>query len=60
MGYASPHQPLFNNIFDEYNFSILLNLFDNNPYTCKHKSKCANKMRHWVMFGEGLKIRGKT
>ena len=58
MCYASPHQSLFINVFDEYNFSITLNLFNNkNPYTySKHKSKCATKMHH---FGEGLKIRGK-
>ena len=39
---------IFNNAFDENNFSIISNLFDhNNPYALsKHESKCANKMNH--------------
>ena len=58
MGYASPHQPLFNNVFDEYNFSIILNLFDNN-----NPLHLASINRHvetkCIIFGEGFKIRGK-
>ena len=47
-----PHQSLFINVFDEYNFSITLNLFDKkNPHTySKHKSKCATKMHHCIIL----------
>ena len=58
MWYASPHQSFFINGFDEYNFSITLNLFDNNnPYTySKHKSKCATKMHHYIILVKGSKL----
>ena len=58
MWYASPHQSLFINVFDEYNFSTTLNLFDSkNSYTYgKHKSKCATKMHHCIIFVKGSKL----
>ena len=58
MGYASPHQPLFNYVFDEYNFSILLNFFDSyNPLY--QASINRNLETKYIIFGEGLEIRGK-
>ena len=53
-----PHQSLFINAFDEYNFSITLNLFDNkNSYTySKHKSKSATKMHHCIILAKGSKL----
>ena len=58
MEYASPHQLLFNNVFDEYNFSIFLNLFDNNNPL--HQASINQNVRtNSIIFGEGLKIRGK-
>ena len=51
---------IFKIVFDKYNFSIFLNLFDNNkPYALStHNRKCANKMHH-NLFGEAIKIRVK-
>ena len=43
------HPPaILKNVFDEYNFSIILNFFDNNePYALStHNRKRANKMQH--------------
>ena len=39
---------IFNNVFDEYHFSITLNLFDsNNPHSLStHNRKYANKINH--------------
>ena len=39
---------IFKNVFDEHNFSIILNLFDSNkPYALStHNRKCANKTHH--------------
>ena len=53
---------IFKTVFDEYNFSIISNLFQvfdsNKPYALsKHSRKCANKMHH--IFGEALGIRVK-
>ena len=53
------HPAIFNNIANEYNFSIVLNLFDNNndPYAVsthrwkKVRTKC-------TLFGEGLIVEG--
>ena len=58
MWYASFYQSLCINVFDEYNFSITLNLFDNkNPYTYgKHKPKCATKMHHCIILVKGSKL----
>ena len=48
MGDASPPPTIFKHVFDEYNFSIISNLFDNNkPYALStHNGKCTNKMHH--------------
>ena len=54
---------IFKHIFDVYNFSIILILFDSNkPYALStHNWKCANKMRHiWRSTQyKGQKIRTK-
>ena len=49
---------IFKHVFDEYNFSIISNLFDNNkPYTLStHNRKCTNKIHH--IFSETLRFRG--
>ena len=59
MGGASPPPAIFKHAFDEYNFSIISNLFDDNkPYALStHNRKCTNKMHH--IFGKALRIRGK-
>ena len=49
-GGCIPPPSILKHVFDEYNFSIILNLYDNNkPYTpSQHNRKCANKMhRIW-------------
>ena len=54
----SPHQPFSNMFFDEYNFSIFLNLFNNNkPHAqSTHNRKYTDKMRY---IWETLRFRGK-
>ena len=39
---------IFKHVFDEYNISIISNLFDNNkPYALStHNRKCMNKIHH--------------
>ena len=46
-GCISP-SAIFKHVFDEYSFSIIMNLFDNNkPYALStHNRKCKNKMHH--------------
>ena len=52
-----PSPAIFNVIFDEYNFSIILNLFDNNdPYAINtHKWKMWEQNTLWqtVQLGVG-------
>ena len=52
--------PPFNNIFNEYNFSIISNLFDNNDpcalNTYKRKTREQNVSQ---LFGEELRVRGE-
>ena len=45
-GGCIPPLAIFNNVFSEYNFSIILNLFDNTkPYALStHESMCVSKM----------------
>ena len=47
-GMHPPPSAIFKHVFDEYNFSIISNLFDNNkPYALStRKGKCTNKMHH--------------
>ena len=53
----------FNNAFDEYNFSIISNLFDsnNNSYALYRYSEIENVRKNCIIpvFGEDLKIKGK-
>ena len=53
-----PPQAIFKHVFDEYNFSIISNLFDNNnSYALStHNRKCTNKC---IIFGETLGFKGK-
>ena len=48
MGGMHPSTSTFKNVFDVYNFSIILNLFNSNKplVLSTHNRKCANKMRH--------------
>ena len=51
VGDAFSPPAIFKHVFDEYSFSIISNLFDNNkPYTLStHNQKCTNKMHHiWL------------
>ena len=50
---------IFKHVFDEYNCSIILNLFDNNkPYALStNNQKCTNKC---IIFGETLRFKGKN
>ena len=47
VGDASSLPAIFKHVFDEYSFSAISNLCDNNkPYALStHNRKCANKMR---------------
>ena len=52
----------FNNAFDEYNFSIISNLFDiNNSYALYRYTEIENMRKNCIIpvFGEDLKITGK-
>ena len=52
----------FNNTFDEYNFSIISNLFDNNnSYALCQYTEIENVRKNCIIpvFGEDLKIKGK-
>ena len=53
----------FNNAFDEYNFSIISNLFDNNnnSYALYRYPEIENVLKNCIIpvFGEDLKIKGK-
>ena len=52
----------FNNAFDEYYFSIILNLFDiNNSYALYRYTEIENVGKNCIVpvFGEDLKIKGK-
>ena len=52
----------FNNAFNEYNFSIISNLFDNNnSYALYRYTEIENlrKKMHHTVFREDLKIKGK-
>ena len=55
--------PLFyNNASDEYNFSIISNLFDNiNSYALYRYTEIENVRKNCIIpvFGEDLKIKGK-
>ena len=46
-GGCIPPPAIFKNVFDEYNFFIISNLFDyNKPYALStHNRKCANKVK---------------
>ena len=48
VGDASPPPAIFKYAFDEYDFPIISNLFDNNkPFALStHNRKCTNKMHH--------------
>ena len=51
---------ILKNIFHEYNFSIISNLFDNNKPYALSKHKSINNVRtKRIIFGEALRIRGK-
>ena len=47
-GDVLPLPAIFKNAFDEYNFSVISNLFDNSkPYALRpHNRKCTNKIHH--------------
>ena len=50
-GGCIPPPAIFKHVFDEYNFSIISNLFDNNKaYALStHNRNCTNKMHHiWL------------
>ena len=52
----------FNNAFDEYNFSIISNLFDNyNSYALYRYTEIENVRKNRIIpvFGEDLKIKSK-
>ena len=52
----------FNNAFDEYNFSMISNLFDNNnSYALYRYTEIANVRKNCIVpvFGEDLKIKNK-
>ena len=52
----------FNNAFDEYNFSIISNLFDNkNSYALYRYIEIDNVRKKCIIpvFGEDLKVKGK-
>ena len=51
-GRMYPPPAIFNHVFDEYNFSIILNLFDDNkPHTLStHNRKCTK----CIIFSEAL------
>ena len=54
--------PFFNNAFDEYNFSIISNLFDdNNSYSVYRYPKIENVRKNCIIpvFGKDLKIKGQ-
>ena len=56
-GCIPPPSAIFKHVFDEYNFSKISYLFDNNkPFApSTHNRKYRNKMH---LFGETLRIRG--
>ena len=54
-----PPPAIFINAFDEYNFSIISNLFDNNnPYALSKYNR--NVRTKCAIFGEVFKIRGEN
>ena len=59
-GDASPSPTIFKHAFDQYNFSIILNLFDNNkPYALStHNQKCTKTKG--AIFGETLRFKCKN
>ena len=61
VGDASPPPAIFKHAFDEYNFSIISNLFDNSkPYALSAKARIIeNVQTKCIIFGETLRFRGK-
>ena len=56
-----PPTAILKHVVDEYNFSIISNVFNNNkPHAqSTHNQKCMNKMHH-KLFDETLRFRGKN
>ena len=58
MGDASLLPAIFKHVFDEYNFCIISNLFDNNKsYAPRRKIK--NVRTKCIIFGATLRIKNK-